>query len=136
MSRRLLSIVGALALTACSAGADTKTAEVGVANFHRDVDAGKIAQIYDTSAPEMKSSITRDEFVKLLTVMRTKLGPYKSGKTTAWNINVGTGGHLVTLNREVQFERGPGTEEFVFRVEGGKAVLVGWHVYSNVLITG
>jgi hypothetical protein len=42
----------------------------------------------------------------------------------------------VTLNREAQFERGPGSEEFVFRIEKGNAVLAGYHVNSNALVTG
>jgi hypothetical protein len=136
MNRWLFSIFAALALAGCSAGADTKSAEIGVANFHRDMDAGKFAAIYDHSGEEMKSSISRDEFVKLLTAMHDKLGPYKSGKTIGWNVNVGTGGHVVTLNREAQFDRGPGKEEFVFRVQGDRPTLLGWHVTSNTLITG
>jgi len=136
MKRWLFTIFAALALAGCSAAADTKAAEAGVAKFHTDMDAGKYAQIYAASAVEMKSSISRDDFIKLLTGMHDKLGPYKSGKTTSWNVNVGTGGHMVTLQREVQFGRGPGTEEFVFRVQGNRAILAGWHVNSNALVTG
>lgn len=136
MKRWFLSIVAALTLVGCSAAADTKTAETGVSAFHKAMDAGKYAAIYDASGEEMKSSISRDDFVKLLTAMNDKLGPYKSGKTTGWNVNVGTGGHVVTLNRDAQYERGPGQEEFVFRVQGDRATLLGWHVTSNLLITG
>src|SRR4030095_13989612 len=76
MQRSLLGIFVALALTGCSAGNDTKAAESAVAAFHRDMDAGKFAQIYDASAEDMKSSLSRDDFVKLLTALHEKLGPY------------------------------------------------------------
>src|SRR5688572_13660523 len=128
MPRWLLSIFAALALAGCSAATDTKAAEGGVAMFHQAMDAGKYGAIYDSSAEEMKSSISRDEFVKFLGALHGKLGSFKSGKTTGWNVNVGTGGHMVTLTREAQFEKGPGTEQFVFRVQGERAVLAGYHV--------
>ena len=136
MKRWVMTILAALSLAGCSAIDDTKAAETGVTAFHRAMDAGQFAAIYDASGPEMKSSLSRDDFVKMLTAMHGKLGAYRSGKTTNWNVNYNAGGHMVTLNREAQFERGPGTEEFVFRVEGDKATLLGWHVNSNALILG
>src|SRR6059058_3927530 len=104
-------------LGACSFSADTTAAEQGVTAFHRAMDGGQYAAIYDASAADLKSSISRDDFAKLLNGLHAKLGPFQSGKTTGWNDNANTGGHYVTLNREAQFERGPGTEEFVFRIE-------------------
>jgi hypothetical protein len=129
-------LVALLSLGACSFGADTKAAEDGVAAFHRAADAGQYAAIYDSSAADMKSSISREGFVQFLGGLHAKLGSFKTGKTTGWNDNANTSGHYVTLNREAQFERGPGTEEFVFRIESGRAVLAGYHVNSNVLVTG
>jgi hypothetical protein len=123
-------------LGACSFGADTKAAEDGVTAFHKAMDAGEYAAIYDGSASEMKSSISREGFAQLLGGLHTKLGSFRSGKTTGWNDNANTSGHFVTLNRDAQFQRGPGTEEFVFRIEKGKAVLAGYHVNSNLLVTG
>src|SRR5262245_43345119 len=111
MKRLLLGLAVALSLSACSAGASTKAAEAGVTSFHTDMDAGKYGAIYDASSSDMKTAITRDDFIKLLDGLHTKLGAFKSGKTTGWNVNVGTEGNMVTLNREAVFERGPGTEE-------------------------
>lgn len=137
MKRWLLPIAMALSLAGCGAMVgDTKAAETGVVSFHQAMDAGQYAMIYDASGPEMKSSMPRDDFMKLLTAMHDKLGVFRSGKTINWNVNYGTGGHMVTLHREAQFEKGVGTEEFVFRVAGDKATLVGWHVMSNALVTG
>ena len=136
MRRWLLTLLATLALAGCSAAADTKSAEAGVSDFHRAMDAGRYAAIYDASAAEMKSSISRDDFIKFLDALHGKLGSFKSGKTTGWNVNVGTGGHMVTLSREAQFEKGPGTEQFVFRVQGKRTILAGYHVNSNLLITG
>jgi hypothetical protein len=133
--KHLAVIVGALLLSACNASADTDAAEKGVSSFHRAMDSGQYAAIYDASDSDMKSSISKGEFVKFLTGLHGKLGAFKNGKTTGWNDNVATGGHYVTLTREAKFDRGPGNEQFLFRIDNGTAVLAGYRVNSNVLVT-
>jgi len=132
--RLILGFALALMLGACSGGESTEAAEKGVVAFHADMDAGKYAQIYDASSEDMTSTISRADFEKMLDGLHRKLGPFKSGKTTSWNVNFGTSGNYVTLQREAQFARGPGSEEFVFRVQNGRAILAGYHVNSNLLI--
>lgn len=134
MSRSLLGITLAMLLGACSGGASTEAAEKGVVSFHQDMDAGKYVEIYDASTSDLTSTISREDFAKLLDAFHRKLGPFRSGKTISWNVNFGTGGNYVTLQREAQFGRGPGTEEFVFKVEDDRAKLAGYHVNSNLLI--
>jgi len=136
MRNWLLPVTVALSLAGCSAIDDTKAAETGVTEFHRALDAEQFGAIYDASSGEMKSSISRDDFVKFAAGLHGKMGAYKSGKTTNWNVNYGTGGHMVPLNRQAEFARGPGTEEFVFRVQDDKASLAGYHINSNLLVTG
>ena len=133
--RGLVTIVAALSLGACNAIADTKSAEQGVTAFHTAMDAGQYEPIYDASAADMKTDLTKPEFVQFLGGLHGKLGAYKSGKTVGWHDNVAPGGHYVTLNRQVEFERGPATEEFVFRIEKGKTLLAGYHVSSRALVT-
>jgi len=134
--KRSLAIFGALALGACNPAADTRAAEEGVAAFHQAMDAGQYAAIYQGSASEMKSSIGEEDLTKLLAVFHSKLGNYKSGKTVSWNDNSNTSGHYVSLVRQVEFEHGSAKEDFVFRIEDKRAMLAGYHVTSNALITG
>lgn len=131
-----IAVAAALTLADCNPAANTAAAEAGVTDFHSAMEAGRYAAIYDASAADMKSSISRDDFIKLLGGFHEKLGQYRSGKTIGWHDNVGTSGHYVALSREVQFAKGPGTEEFVFRIEKGRPVLAGYHINSNVLVTG
>ena len=133
--KNFLALVLALLLGACSVSANTEAAEGGVAQFHAALNAGQHAEIYDSSANDMKSSITKEQFVAFLAGVQRKLGHFQSGKTIGWNVNSTTGGTFVTLNREAQFEKGPGTEEFVFRMQGDRATLAGYHINSNLLLT-
>lgn len=133
---RLCVIAGlALLLGACSPGADTKAAEIAVVSFHNAFNAEQYDQIYNAAGPEFKAAITHDDWVKLLMAIHTKLGPFRSGKTATWNDNATTGGHYVTLEREAAFDHGPAREEFVFKMDGENAVLIGYHITSNALIT-
>jgi hypothetical protein len=136
MRHFLIAFAALSLLSGCNVSADTDAAEQAVIEFHRAMDSGQYAAIYDASAEDMKSSISRDDFIKLLDGLHGKFGPFQSGKTTGWHDNSTTGGHYVSLSREAQFQKGQGTEDFVFRIEKGRVVLAGYHINSNLLVTG
>ena len=130
--RALWMALLALSLASCSAGKDTTAAEQGVAALHQAFATGQFGAVYDGSAPEMKNSISREGFVNTFGGIYGRTGPYKSGKTTGWKVNYGSDGNMVTLNRDAQFQNARGTEEFVFRMRGGKAVLAGYHIKTDL----
>jgi hypothetical protein len=108
-----------------------KAAETAVVAFHQAMNAGKYAAIYDSAAPELKSSITRDDFVTLMDGMHSKLGDFMSGETFGWSdsdTHMNTPAHL-TLNREANFQRAAMREQFIFQIQNGRAILAGynWH---------
>lgn len=129
--KRTIAIALAALLASCSPVADTKAAEAGVERFHQAMDTGHLGEAYDASAVDMKSTTTRENFVTMFSAIHTGLGNYKSGKTVGWKDNTTTDGHFVVLNRQAQFEHGSASEEFVFRIEKGGAVLAGYHVSSG-----
>lgn len=132
--RALWMALLAFSLASCSAVSDTKAAEQGVVALHQAFSAGQFAAVYDGSAPEMKNSISRDEFVSTFGGIYGRTGAFKTGKTTGWKVNYDTDGNMVALNRDAQFQNARGTEEFVFRVQGGKAVLAGYHVKTDLRV--
>ena len=83
----------------------------------------------------MKDAATEEELTKLLNAVHTKLGKVKESTNQGWNVrqfNLTTG---VTMTQETVFEKGKGTEEFVFILDGKKAALVNYHINSMDLIT-
>ena len=134
MKRLWITLATLPLLAGCNAVSDTKAAEQGVDALHQAFSSGQFATVYDGSAPEMKNSISRDAFVSTFGGVYSRTGAYKSGKTTGWKVNYGTGGNIVALNRDAQFQNARGTEEFVFRVQGGKAVLAGYHVKTDLRV--
>ncbi|MEO6361583.1 MAG: hypothetical protein ABIO43_13590 [Sphingomicrobium sp.] len=126
--------LASLAIASCSGGESVKTGEATVEHFHNRYNAQQLSEIYRDAAPELQKAGAEPEFLTFMTAVRRKLGAYKSGKTLQWHVNYGTGGTIVTLAREARFERGEGTEKFVLRDAGDKALLVGYNIESRALV--
>jgi len=124
----------AATVTSCSASKNLDAVESEVTRFHQELTAGKFDQIYTAAADDLKKVTGQQEFVKLLRAVNSKLGPTRVVKRTGWNVNVTTSGSFVALTFDTQFEKGRGTEQFVYRITGGKALLAGYHIMSNDLI--
>jgi hypothetical protein len=135
---KIISLLPALlfsaALAACSFSADTKKIEQEVQHFHDLLDAGKSAAIYAAASDEFKKASTQEDFVALLDAVHRKLGDFKSTSQKGWNVNYNTSGKFVTITYETVYAEGKAAEQFVYRVSDEEALLVGYHVSSNVLI--
>lgn len=123
-----------LMLAGCSATADISGAEKGIVKFHRQLDAGEFDAIYDDASKDMKRATHPKQFVPVLEAVHRKLGKFKKGKVVGWNVNYTTGGNLVSLGYEAEYERGEAMENFVFRMDGKTALLAGYHINSTALI--
>ena len=134
MRKALLGFFVLLVLSACSAGKDVPVAETGVADFHQKLNNGDFDTIANEASADFKAATKQDDFIKLLSVVHRKLGNFQGGKSTGWNETVATGGTTVTLNYSAPYDNGTADENFVFRIEEGKAVLLGYHINSMALI--
>jgi len=134
MRRTVMTMLGALALAGCSIGADVPMAEKAIAAFHAQLDAAQFGPIYVQSASEMRSATSQLHLTAFLGAVHRKLGLFKSGKSVGWNDNVNGGGHYITINYQAVYERGPAVENFVYRIDDGKAILAGYHVNADALI--
>ena len=127
-------ILVCLTLGACSAGADKAASEALVQQFRRQMDAGRFQQIYRTSSDEFRQSGSEDTLVGFLATVQARLGRVRSSNQTGWHFNATPAASTTTLTYATEFERGSGTETFVFRVTDGRAALVGYHINSNQLM--
>ena len=132
--RTLGIVAAALARSACSIGKDVPLAEAGAARFHQSLDAGKFAETWQSAAPELRAATPQDKWLALLDAVHRKLGKFRTSKTIGWNDNFNNGVHFIVLNQEAQYERGTAQEQFVYRIDAGKAALAGYHVNSDALI--
>ena len=128
-------LVAAVLVAGCSSGQDLALAEAGIARFRELMAAQQFGQIYSEAADELKKATTEAELTRLLSAIDRKLGTVKGTEKNGWSVNYKASGTSVTLKLKTQFERGTGAESFVYRITGGKALLVGYHINSTELIT-
>jgi hypothetical protein len=136
MRQTVVTMLGALALAGCSIGADMPVAEKAITAFHAQLDAAQFGPIYAGSGKEMRDSTTEPRLTAILAAVHRKLGLFRSGKSIGWNDNVNTSGHYISINYQAVYEHGRAAENFVYRIDDGKATLAGYHVNSDVLILG
>ena len=103
--------------------------------FHNQFNAGQFSEIYNHADEDFRKSASEANFVALLEALRRKLGTVKQANQTGWHVNATPTGTMVMIGYEVEFSEGKGTEQFVFRVSGNKALLYNFHVNSPLLIT-
>jgi hypothetical protein len=83
----------------------------------------------------IRNSTTEADFIVFLEALRRKIGTFNKAQQATWNVNVRPMGTMVTLIYNVDFTEGKGTEQFIFRVSGEKAMLYSYNVNSPLLIT-
>jgi hypothetical protein len=130
-----VGLIAAAVLAACSATQDFDLANAAIAHFRELMAAQQFDRIYSESADDLKKTTTEQNLTRLLAAIDRKLGPVKSVERNGWDVSYKSSGTSVTLRFKTQFERGTGAETFVYRVTGGKALLAGYHINSDDLIT-
>jgi hypothetical protein len=125
----VLAFLSAL-VPACS-GKARQVAESATAEFRVRCARSAFDEIYAASAPDLWTSATKDDFLKLMNGVKRKLGLWRSSTSLGWRTMAGTGGRTVNLGFQSAFEKGAATEELVWRVEDDQAALVGYHINSQ-----
>lgn len=130
--------VSALAVTAlvaaCSPIQDTKAADAQIAVFHQKLNAGDCAGIYAAGSPKMKAAVSQADMTHICSIVHTRLGNFQSGQDIGWFDNVNTSGHFLTINYAAKYDRGEATESFVFKINGGQALLTRYGASSKALM--
>jgi len=111
-----------------------ETAAAGTEAFRKHAARGDFSDIYREAAPEFQKSATEADFAKLMAGITGKLGAWQSSNTPTWRVFSGTGGRTVTLGYASQFQKGGANEEFIWRIEGDRAILVAYHINSPLFL--
>ncbi len=121
-------------LSACSATDDSNTAESQVPLFHQALDATQFESLYENSSAELKKAVSKKEFIAYLNEVHDRLGNVKSAEKISSNVNFASNTY-VTLSYNTEFERGKGSERFIYRVNSKQVFLYSYHIQSSKLPT-
>ena len=130
--RFAILLVGAAALTGCSMGQDMSVTDAAVADFHAKLNNGQFAAIAAAAGPEMKNGGV--DFPVFVEKIHAKLGTFRSTARQGFNDNINNGDHTFTASYASVYSSGPASENFVYRLNSGKPVLIGYHVESAALL--
>ena len=132
LARYLVPFAVAAMLAGCGVKESFKVASQEVAQFHAALDAGKWQGLWAEASPELRNATTRNKFGRLLDAVHSKLGKVTASEQVGWNANATTGGTYLTLTMRTTFEKGSGTERFVYRKDDeGKPKLVAYNIQSQ-----
>ena len=138
-SRQMLSLAFITALllvvNSCSVTKGREIGEQAVVRFHNQFNAGQYHEIYAQSDEGFRKGTSEADTLALFEAVRRKLGTVKNSNQTGWRVNATPAGTMVTLGYDVEFSEGKGTEQFVFRLNGDKALLFHYNINSPLLIT-
>lgn len=115
--------------------AGRKLSNASVQEFHQELNGAEYAQIVDGADEGFRhSGTTRDELIRFLQAVHTKLG--NAGESSLRNITVNatTGGTFVITVYQTKFDRGDAIEKFTWMKRRGELFLYGYNIQSNALI--
>ena len=125
----------AMSLAGCGVQESIKNADAEVARFHSALDAGQWQSLYAAADPDMRKATTAVQFNQMLSAVHRKLGKVRESKQVGWNANASTDGSFITVTMQTTFERGSGTEQFVYRKgSGDRLLLVGYNIQSREMM--
>jgi Protein of unknown function (DUF4019) len=114
---------------------DTNLAEAAVSQFHSQLDAAQYAALYAAADTGLHNATSQADFTKLLDAVHRKLGTVRQANLRSWHTGYYVGqGATVTLVYDTTFSAGSGTEQFVWHIDGDRAMLYGYHINSNDLL--
>lgn len=130
--RLLVLALIVLGATACSPQGDIRLAEDGVSRFHERFNSHDYAAIYAEGDAVLREE-GEAEFLRSLEGLREQYGDVRGSELTASNWQVGNvvfeermfTGTFVVLAYRTEFATRPATERFTWRIDGGRALLMG-----------
>ena len=122
-------------LIGCGSSKSKGTAEKAVVEFHHKLDNGDFGGIYAATHPDFKKASAEKDFVAVLAAVHRKLGNTVSADQAGWQINTINLQTNVMLSYKTQFADGDAVESFNYRIDGANALLLGYNINSQALIT-
>ena len=109
--------------------------EKSVDHYYELYNTQNFESIYnDLGNEELRSSVTFEEFEKIMTTFHQKLGNYKSRHEGIWRMNYTTGGRYFLIQYPSLFDSGEASDSFTLKKERDVWRLVGYHTNSKALL--
>ena len=102
--------------------------------IHQLLNDEKCAEIYFSSSTEFRQVTTEQQWIAFCAGARRTLGKWKRSTVKDTQvILVDSGGYIVNVDYEIEFEKGPAVESVSFFIRGGRAELRSYSINSPLL---
>ena len=127
--------VSALLLSGCCSGENLRIAKEATTHVHAQMDSEQFGQLYSEADDALRAATKHQDFLDFMGAVHRKLGRVQNVSQTGFFVNFTTSGTRVRLNYQTKFDGGEAQEEFIWKIKGNQAALVGYHINSTALIT-
>jgi hypothetical protein len=111
-----------------------RLSNLAVWHFHTQLNSDEFEDICNEADEAFSQAEKRDELMKVLKTVHTKLGDAGEESMTSININTTMNGVFILSNYTTKFAQGTADEQFTFRKDGQSVKLYSYHVNSHVLV--
>ena len=118
--------------SAMSVGA--RLSDDSVRRLHSQLDSGAYDDILRESDEAFQNSASREELLKFLTGIHSKLGTARVCSRQHMSVNAGTHGTFINVTYRSTFDQGDAVETFIWRKAAGKLMLAGYRVQSSAFL--
>lgn len=132
---RYSPFIAAITLFGCSFSADYGDAKNATEVFHRLMDGGEYAAIYDTSAKDFQASGTRENLIGFFKRINRKMGKCGAASAAFGGYQATTSGTFVMTTSSRSCANGALSEQFTWLMIGGKATLIKYNANNPLLLT-
>lgn len=131
--RVILSVAGALALSACNPGAQVEDAQADIKQFHADYNRGDADEIYNSFGEALRKASPRAQLDAQLALVSARLGKVRTTEQAGFNAGFNNGTTTTQVVMKTTYDKGVGQEVFLFHGSGDEMEMVGWTVNSPLL---
>ena len=121
----------------CGSGmrAGARLSDDAVRHFHSQLDLESYDDIVRDSDEAFQTSENREELIKFLAGVHSKLGPSRGFTRTNIFVNARTNGTFIKVAYQSTFDHGNALEAFTWKKASGGLKLVRYDVNSNAFLT-
>ena len=121
----------------CGAGmrAGARLSDDAVRHFYSQLDSEAYGDIVGDSDEAFQNSGNRDQIIKFLTGVHSKLGPSRGFTRTNIFVNASANGTFIKVTYQSTFDQGNAMEAFTWKKAGAGLKLVRFDVNSNAFVT-
>lgn len=131
--RMLLALATVLLLAACNPGAQVADAKAQIETLQALYNKGDAQAFYSAGGETLHKAAPAEQVASMMALIDARLGKITSSKQTGFNTALNNGATITTIVMQTSFERGEGTETYVFEGSGKDMKLAGWNVNSPLL---